>query len=61
MKIDVYMDNEDFMFIDSLQRVLGGMVVDDATFKRRIFHIDEQYGKDIIKIYELIKKESYNI
>lgn len=61
MKIDVYMDNEDFMFIDSLQRVLAGMVVDDATFKRRIFHVDEQYGKDIIKIYELIKKESYNI
>ena len=60
-RIDVYMDEGDPQFQTVLHRVFDGLIIDDVSFRRRLFEAENMYENDMTRIYVYIKKESYRI
>jgi len=58
-KVDVYMDEENYDFVEFVKYVFKDLLLDDVLFNQRLDKVEEKYKDDIIKIYKSIKKEGY--
>ena len=60
-KIDVYMQGEDYDVIENIHQCFDGLIIDDVTFRNRMFDVENKYKDDFEKLYRRIKRETYQI
>ncbi len=60
-KVDVYLDEDKQEVKDLIEKIFTGLVVDDNLFDKKLRMNSSEHDGDFIKLYESIKRDSYNI